>query len=219
MSTQDFIDTEKRVNKAVLSAFLRAGYTNYTANEINVITDAVFKWLEISGKGLTIEDIEKGIELGSLGEFGSFVGINAVNVIGWLRTWKMSPKRFQSKRAADISKQLPSTGTITPEEQRKKDLEWIEKAKNTPNYVDFGDILYHALYRQGLMVNDMEEIEKAAKEVKEETINEGRKKVASLQMGSGQLLELIEKTNKSPLEAFRIEIRKKRVNWWLERNR
>jgi len=124
MSTPEYLDTEKTISKAVLSAFLRAGYTNYTSNEINVITDAIFKWLEIGGKGLTTEDVVKAIELGSFGEFGGFVGINAVNVVGWIRTWKMSPKRFQNKRAADISKQLPSTGTITPEEQRKKDL-WI----------------------------------------------------------------------------------------------
>ncbi len=217
--SENNLNAEKIVSKAVLSAFLRAGYTNYSANEIKVITDAIFKWLEMSGKGMTVEDVEKAIELGSFGEFGSFVGINAVNVISWIRTWKFSPKRFQQKKAVDVSKQIPETATLSKEEQRMKDFEWIEKCKIKQNYNDFGHVLYHALYRQRLIEITPELIEKAAQAVKEEKIEEGRKKVASFQMGSGQLLSLIEQMDKTPAEVFRSEIRHKLVEWWLIENK
>ena len=214
-----YLSLQRTIKQSVLKAFVYAGYKNYSEDEINIIAEASMKWLENNGKGMDTEDIQNAIEYGSMGEFGEYIGISAVQVIQWLKTWKYSPKRFQSKRTIEVSKQLTEKAPLTEEEQRKKDLEWVEKAKKTPNYRDYGHILYNALFRLGYLTNDLTEIEKAAQEVREDKINEGRQKVALMEMGSGQLIELISEVNKSPLERFKSEIRHKRVEWWLKENK
>ena len=214
-----YLSLQRTIKQSVLKAFVYAGYKNYSEDEINIIAEASMKWLENNGKGMDTEDIQNAIEYGSMGEFGEYIGISAVQVIQWLKTWKYSPKRFQSKRTVEVSKQLAEKAPLTESEQRQKDIEWVEKAKKTPNYRDYGHILYNALFRLGYLTNDLTEIEKAAQEVREDKINEGRQKVALMEMGSGQLIELISEVNKSPLERFKSEIRHKRVEWWLKENK
>jgi DNA-directed RNA polymerase specialized sigma54-like protein len=217
MNEQVYLSLQKVINQQVLKAFVYSGYKNYQSEDISVITEACLKWLETNGKGLDEEDVSKAIEMGSLGELGQYTGISAITVIQWIKAWKYSPKRFQSKRKIEPTHQLTEKAPLSVEEQRDADLAWLEKAKNTPNYKDYGHILYKALYRLGYLKNDLEEIEHAAAAVREDKINEGRHKVAMMKMGSGQLMELIGEVNQTPAEKFKSEIRHKRVEWYLQK--
>ena len=113
MNEQVYLEMEKQIKLSVIKAFVYAGYTNYQAQDIEIIAEAAMKWLSLNGKGLDTEDVTKAIEMGSLGELGQYTGISALTVIQWIKTWKYSPKRFQTKRKIEPSHQLTEKAPLS----------------------------------------------------------------------------------------------------------
>lgn len=212
------LELEKEIIELLYKIYYASGY-NIDAQEMKLLAPVVISDLLRSFRFYTVKEVEIAFYNGSRGEYGEFVGLNAVRFNHWIKSYMTDKKRLDAIAKQKRLIEQEYKPQISEEELFKRSVKFaidaFEEFKKNGYYNDLGNAVYEFLDGLKLIPFSNERKWEIFEEAKKRIIARNDPKQAINQIERSaflRVLESIEAAGKEPIELVRVEARKIALN-------